>query len=169
MVKIGYLMMFVVLLFSCKKRELQGKHNDFAIEKRTPQHLDEVKVKKEVTETSIATTKNQNGLHEPKGDVNSSPDTLTVHQKDGTILDVIGKGNRTVSYAETVDGYTVLRNKEKIYEYAIMADQGNLIVSGTKARNPGHRSKYEKKFLEGHKTHLRYTGVTLQKLIDKKK
>ena len=69
----------------------------------------------------------------------ASPYPVEVMQPDGSKLMVVGKGNRAFHYATTIDGYTIVKNEQGIYEYAD--------ASGRKALNPGYRSNAEVDFL----------------------
>ena len=140
-----------LLTGACAKKIPSTPKRIITIEKRESEHLQEVKIYKKNT----------------TGGVNSSLDTLTVSQPDGTELEVVGKGNRIVSYAETTDGYTVVRNNKKIYEYADLSEEGALVPSGIKARNVGHRSKYEKNHLKEINKHLRFEGEKLKEMLKK--
>ena len=86
----------------------------------------------------------------------TSPYALAVEQPDGTQIDVIGKGNMYSPYTETLDGYTILKNKEGIYEYANIGSKRELELSGIKANNTEDRSKSEIKFLQTIDKHLRH-------------
>ena len=56
-------------------------------------------------------------------------------QPDGTSISLIGVGNEAIHYLETSEGYTVLKNQEGVYEFAIPDQNGNLTTSGIKAIN----------------------------------
>ena len=84
-----------------------------------------------------------------------SPYSVSIDQPDGTRIEVIGKGNMNSPYTETIDGYTILRNKDGIYEYAILGDDGKLKPSGLKANNMEIRSEEEIEFLRNINYHLR--------------
>ena len=43
---------------------------------------------------------------------------VTVKQKNGTVLTFILQGDETVNWAKTLDGYTLIRNKEGDFVYA---------------------------------------------------
>jgi hypothetical protein len=92
---------------------------------------------------------------ENQGASSTSPYSIWIEQPDGTRLEVIGKGNMNTPYTETVDGYTILLNKEGIYEYAILGNNGKLKPSGLQARNSENRSGKDKKFLKTLNKHLR--------------
>ncbi len=140
--KLSVIILIFTAMAACKKKEVQPTKRHVVIEKRIPEHVaevtDEEKVKKEDIKVSEFTKK-----------------TETVSQKDGTSLDIVIFEMQNNSYIETTDGYTVSRNKDKVYEYMKLNDAGSLILSGVKARNEGRRSRYELKFLETHQKHLR--------------
>lgn len=94
-------------------------------------------------------------------------DTITVSQIDGTELKVVGFGKLHLAYTETIDGYTIVRNNQGIYEYAEQASDGGLEPSGVKARNPGEREEEELRFLRNMEKHLRYESPRLDELKEK--
>ncbi|MEQ9378501.1 MAG: hypothetical protein RIG68_25160 [Imperialibacter sp.] len=89
------------------------------------------------------------------GSSTTSPYALTIQQSDNTSIQILGKGNRQNPYTETIDGYTILRNDLKIYEYAIAGSSGKLELSGVKANDPDQRKPEEVQFLKRIDTHLR--------------
>lgn len=58
-------------------------------------------------------------------------------------------------YTETLDGYTVLKNREGIYEYAIMGSKNRLVPGGVKANDAENRKRGERNYLRGTEKHLR--------------
>lgn len=76
----------------------------------------------------------------------ASPEVITITQSDGTVLSIIGKGNLNNSWAETTDGYTIIKNTAGIYEYATKIN-GELSPGGLKASNPIGRSAAEQNYL----------------------
>lgn len=95
----------------------------------------------------------------------ASPEAVEVKQPDGTTLTVTGKGNSRINYAETQDGYTVVKNNKGIYEYARPAADGGLLPSGIKAHNPANRSNSEKAYLGTQTLHLRYSTEKIQQIL----
>jgi hypothetical protein len=93
-------------------------------------------------------------------------DTITLGQQNGPELKVIGYGRFQLSYAETVDGYTILRNDDGVYEYAERASKGDLEPSGTIAHNPEDRKPDERSFLENMNKHLRYRDEALKEKLE---
>ncbi len=97
----------------------------------------------------------------------ASPDPVTILQPDGTELTVIGYGNMDVNYTETEDGYTVVKNKAGIYEYAIQTTDGDLKATGIKARQTSQRTTSELQYLKTQPLHLKYSEEKLEKLLNK--
>ena len=93
-------------------------------------------------------------------------DTITMAQQKGPTLKVIGYGRFQLSYSETVDGYTLVRNEQGVYEYAERAGGGDLEPTGTVAHDPEDRSPDERRLLEGIPKHLRYRGKALKKKLE---
>ena len=94
-------------------------------------------------------------------------DTLKMTQKNGPTLHVVGYGKLHLSYSETMDGYTILRNKQGVYEYAERAGGGDLKTSGMVAHDPGEREQKEITFLSRTKKHLRYKPPKLNEILEK--
>lgn len=85
-----------------------------------------------------------------------SPEPIEITQPNGSSLSIVGVGTADNSYTETIDGYTLLRNKKGIYVYAQIDKCQNLIPSKLKAHNPNNRPKRELKCLDKNfKPHLR--------------
>lgn len=84
----------------------------------------------------------------------AAPYPVTVKQPDGSSLTYKILGNEAVHYFETTDGYTILTNKQGVFEYAVKNLSGDLITSGIKAKN--NVSEILQKSFELTK-HLRYS------------
>lgn len=76
------------------------------------------------------------------------PHPIDYIQPDGTTITVRQKGDEFYSWIETVDGYTILKNNEGVFEYATQDNKNNLICSGIKAYNEAERSLSENNFLD---------------------
>lgn len=98
----------------------------------------------------------------------ASPYATEIPQPDGSTIKILGKGNQQISYSETTDGFTILKNKSGIYEYAVKGRGGRLCPGGTKAKNLSERSQEEQKYLAGLPKNLRYSGRYLKKLEKKR-
>lgn len=91
-----------------------------------------------------------------RSDCASSPYPIEITQADGSKLTVITKGSESLHYRETAEGYTVLPNKNGIYEYAVHDQSGNLQLSGIKATDQMSNSMMGKQALQKH---LRFSPV----------
>src|SRR5690606_19150727 len=76
----------------------------------------------------------------------ASPDPLVITQADQTQITVVGKGNLNNNWTESVDGFTIVKNSNGIYEYANLVN-GDLRASGVKARDPQQRTASELSFV----------------------
>jgi hypothetical protein len=101
----------------------------------------------------------RNGLAEIRKEVptatTTSPYSVSISQPDGTNIEIIGIGTMESPYTETVDGYTIMRNKNGVYEYAVQDMNMNLVPGGIKAHNTIDRSIEEIRFLGKITKHLR--------------
>ena len=84
----------------------------------------------------------------------ASPDPTVINQSDGSSITIVGKGNMNNYWTETTDGYSIVRNKKGVYEYANKVN-GSLIPSGIKANDIGNRTLSET-------AHLNITPLSLQ-------
>lgn len=64
-----------------------------------------------------------------------APKPVAITQPDGTVIKLIAKGNPFLHWQETTDGYTVVKNSNGVYEYAIK-EQGKLKPGGIRAVDP---------------------------------
>ena len=63
------------------------------------------------------------------------PGIIKYTQPDGSEISIRLKGDESVHWAETTDGYTLLSNGKNGWEYAITNSSGDLKTSGTLARD----------------------------------
>ncbi|MDR0829208.1 MAG: M6 family metalloprotease domain-containing protein [Prevotellaceae bacterium] len=75
------------------------------------------------------------------------PYPIEITQPDGTTLTVTLKGDEFASWAESEDGYTLLRNSTHAFEYAVKNAQGDLVPSGRIAKSPAQRTASDNAFL----------------------
>lgn len=64
-----------------------------------------------------------------------APKPILITQPDGTLIKIIAKGNPFLHWQETTDGYTVVKNSNGVYEYAIK-EHGKLKPAGIQAIDP---------------------------------
>lgn len=75
------------------------------------------------------------------------PRPVEIIQSDGSKIKIILKGDEHVKWAQTVDGYSIMRNSKGIFEYAMLDSKNDMIPSGIKARNQKERGASEIEFL----------------------
>ncbi len=91
----------------------------------------------------------------PVSDCPASPYAIEITQLDGTKISIIGKGSMKNSWTETLDGYSIVKNKDGVYEYAQM-DNNRLIPSGFLVREDKNNVD-KQNFLDKQAKHLRST------------
>jgi M6 family metalloprotease-like protein len=97
-------------------------------------------------------------LNAPLGQAEPAyPDPVQYKLPDGSFITITLKGDEHVSWAVSPDGYTLLTNGEGYYEYAQKNVDGNLVLSGIRARNPEERDVQETAFLKKTSKDIRYS------------
>jgi M6 family metalloprotease-like protein len=81
---------------------------------------------------------------------------------DGSKITIQLRGDEWVNWAETSDGFTLLRNSEGFFEYAVLNNYGDLTLSGVKAHNESQRSVNERNFLVGKTRELRFSESQIE-------
>jgi M6 family metalloprotease-like protein len=89
---------------------------------------------------------------------------ITIKQPNGKTLTFILQGDERISWASTLDNYSLLYNKNGNWVYAVIDDNGDMIASDILACNKEERSQDELAFLSNVKVNLFYS----QKQVDKK-
>jgi len=89
--------------------------------------------------------------------VSAYPDPVDVEQPDGTRLTIVMKGDEWAHYTRTIDGYTVLKDNSGFYRYAVLDNEGDMVMSTVIARNPEIRGNSETGFLQSLKSGLTYS------------
>lgn len=85
------------------------------------------------------------------------PGIVNYTQPDGTQISIYLKGDETVHWAETTDGYTLLSNGKNGWEYATADVNGDLKTSGILAREINKRSPIEVKLLKNLSKYIRFS------------
>ncbi len=78
--------------------------------------------------------------------VTAYPYPVDIIQPDGTTITVILKGDEKVKWAQTLDGYTILRNTKGVFEYAMQVNN-DLTPSGIAVSDISARKVEELNFL----------------------
>lgn len=73
---------------------------------------------------------------------------ITITQPNGKELSYWLKGDEFIRWAETIDGYSLLRNQEGNWCYATLNEKGEMVASDIIACNPEERNVEEVIFLE---------------------
>jgi len=73
------------------------------------------------------------------------PDSVLVHQPDGTNLWVYDRGDEFYNWTESTDGYPIVRNNSGIFEYASIESK-QLQPSGVKVHNVQEKASDEDSF-----------------------
>lgn len=97
--------------------------------------------------------------------VSAYPHPIQYVNPDGTELTIKLKGDEKLHWATTIDGYTLMRNSENYYEYAIKNADGHLDLSGIRANNVDERLPAEALFLAGLERDLRYSPEQIDVLL----
>ena len=92
----------------------------------------------------------------------ADPTPIQYKQPDGTIVTIKLKGDEFVSWAESLDGYTLLSDGNNGWAYAVLNADGDLVSSGILTHNQEARTTIETSLLTQIPKKLRYS----QKQID---
>ncbi len=93
------------------------------------------------------------------------PYPITYRLPDGSNITITLKGDEYGSWAESEDGYTLLRNAKGFFEYAVKDIKGDIVLSGVQANNVSQRDSKEKALLRQLPKKLEYS--TFQKNVIK--
>lgn len=94
---------------------------------------------------------------------------ITIKQPNGKMLTFILQGDERISWAKTLDDYSLLTNKNGNWVYAMIDKNGNMIASDVLACNKEERSKKELKFLKNIKPNLFYSKNQVDIRLNRKK
>lgn len=85
------------------------------------------------------------------------PFPIEFKQPDGKLITITLKGDERLSWAVTLDGYTLLSNGKNGWEYAVGDVHGNIHFSGVLAHEKGSRNADELNFLKSITKGLMYS------------
>lgn len=77
----------------------------------------------------------------------ADPDPIKFKQPDGTIVTILLKGDENIHWAESLDGYTLMRNGKGGWDYAVLDSSDDLTCSGFQAKEIRKRTCREKRML----------------------
>ncbi|NEW83367.1 MAG: M6 family metalloprotease domain-containing protein [Mariniphaga sp.] len=92
------------------------------------------------------------------------PFPVEIIQPDGTKIVVIQKGDEHLKWAQTIDGYSLMRNKSGVFEYSTLNSGNEMIPSGITAKNQSERSFYDIQFLSKTNKGLVYSRSQVNRL-----
>lgn len=122
-------------MVACKKKNLHATTvRKVNIENRTTEHH--------------AVVEHNEGVVSKEVDVVKLPDETSL-----SIMIIKTKDKR--EFIESLDGYTLILNKDDYYEYAIKNAKGDLVVGGVRSNNLVRRFNREIKYLKDKEKHLR--------------
>ncbi|MCL2681906.1 MAG: M6 family metalloprotease domain-containing protein [Bacteroidales bacterium] len=94
------------------------------------------------------------------------PHPVNYELPDGSEITIRLQGDERVNWAVTLDGFTLLRNSDGFFEYAVLNTFGDLTLSGIQARNETERTVEDKKFLRDVPTDLRYSASQIETRLE---
>ena len=86
------------------------------------------------------------------------PNPITYVLPDGTEITIRLRGDEWVNWAISLDNYTLLRNADGFWEYAVHNEFGDLKLSGVRTHNIAERSETERKFVSKQTKDLRFSA-----------
>jgi M6 family metalloprotease-like protein len=91
-----------------------------------------------------------------------------IHYKlpDGSEITVQLRGDEWVNWAETPDGFTLLRNSDGFFEYAVQDEFGDLKLSGVRPHNELERTEEERNLLRNLPVNLRYSKSQIETQLE---
>lgn len=95
------------------------------------------------------------------------PNPIEYTLPDGSKINIVLMGDEKVRWAQTIDGYSILMNKEGFYEYAVLNDKGDMVRSGLKVSEVMKRSEVEEQLISKVGKGIRFSTsqISLMKQI----
>jgi M6 family metalloprotease-like protein len=93
----------------------------------------------------------------PVSGVSAYPFPIEIVQSNGTRITIIPKGDENMKWAQTVDGYSIMRNNKGVFEYSRMSATMDMVPSGFQARNVSERGSSDLQFLGNTPKGLTYS------------
>ncbi|MCF7805838.1 MAG: M6 family metalloprotease domain-containing protein [Candidatus Marinimicrobia bacterium] len=87
--------------------------------------------------------------------VSANPEPVKVTQPDQTEITIRLFGDEWHHYAETTDGYTIVRNNDGWWNYASKNSAGELVSTSVNVHPVGQRSASEQNYLSNTQKHIR--------------
>ncbi len=96
--------------------------------------------------------------------VTACPDPVSYTQPDGSKITIIIRGDEFFHWTETTDGYTIMTNAARTFEYAALDNSGKLVFSGIQARDPAMRTQTETSWLIKTGKHLFFSEQQIMEM-----
>ena len=81
---------------------------------------------------------------------------------DGSQITIQMRGGKSLNWAETLDGFTLLLNSDGFFEYATLNEIGDLIPSGVRVNDVSGRTRAEQDFLRNIPRGLRFSDAQIE-------
>ena len=91
---------------------------------------------------------------------------ITVKQSNGKTLSFILQGDEKVHWAKTLDGYSLLKNANGDFVYAVLDERGNMIASSVLASNTEERDANELAFVSSISRNLCFSSTQITNKIN---
>ena len=92
---------------------------------------------------------------------------ITVKQSNGKLLTLLLQGDERVHWARTLDGYSLLKNENGDYVYAVLDERGNMVASSVLASNVEERNAEELAFVSTLNGDLRFSSDQVANKLNK--
>ncbi len=90
---------------------------------------------------------------------------ITIKQSDGRLLTYVLYGDEFLHWGKTLDGYTILRNREKQFTYALFNKENDLVASNVLATNANGRNGEDILFLNNIRPNLQFSLRQREKAV----
>jgi M6 family metalloprotease-like protein len=94
------------------------------------------------------------------------PYPVSYQLPDGTEITIQPRGDEWVNWVESADGFTILRNSDGFWEYAVMNENGDLKLSGIRVQNEAERTVEVQIFLEKQPKRLGYSHSQIETILE---
>jgi len=94
------------------------------------------------------------------------PNPINYTLPDGTEITIQLQGDEWLNWAETPDGFTLLRNSEGFFEYATLNELGDLTLSGVRANDMSRRTSGEQDFLHTLERGMMFSEFQIERKLE---
>lgn len=97
------------------------------------------------------------------------PGMITFTQPNGEKVSIYLRGDEYISWSKTIDGYSLMYNKNGYLEYAVLNSDGNMIPSGIVVRDISKRTPFESEFVSKIPHGIFYSDSQMESIIQIRK